>query len=338
MMRKAIILTCLGLATGLLFGAGPPQAEITNGQIRAKIYLPDAKRGFYRGTRFDWSGVIGSLEYMGHNYYGPWFDKVDSSIRDFGFVGPTVLAAPSSAVSGPADDFLVPQGWDAAKPGETCVKIGVGAIRKDDKPYNRVGLYPIVNPGKWTIRRQRDSVEFTHELNDPVSGYGYVYRKLIRLEKGKPAMVLEHRLRNTGRLPIQGMVYNHNFLVLDKQPSGPDFTITVPFQIQTRQPIKKELGAIHGNQVVYLKTLQGDEEMGCNIRGFGESPADYDLRIENKKVGAGLKITGDRPLVNLNLWSIRTTVSLEPYVALKIEPGSEYAWKASYEYYTIPVK
>ena len=41
-----------------------PEAQISNGQIRAKLYLPDARRGFYRSTRFDWSGVIASLEYQ----------------------------------------------------------------------------------------------------------------------------------------------------------------------------------------------------------------------------------------------------------------------------------
>jgi hypothetical protein len=47
---------------------GLPQAEITNGELRAKVYLPDACRGFYRGTRFDWSGIVSSLEYKGHNF------------------------------------------------------------------------------------------------------------------------------------------------------------------------------------------------------------------------------------------------------------------------------
>lgn len=32
-----------------------PQAELSNGVLRAKIYLPDAEKGFYRGTRFDWA-------------------------------------------------------------------------------------------------------------------------------------------------------------------------------------------------------------------------------------------------------------------------------------------
>jgi hypothetical protein len=39
----------------------PSTAEIRNDRIRVKFYLPDAARGYYRGTRFDWSGMIGSL-------------------------------------------------------------------------------------------------------------------------------------------------------------------------------------------------------------------------------------------------------------------------------------
>jgi hypothetical protein len=32
-----------------------PQAEITNAVLKVRCYLPDAQKGFYRGTRFDWS-------------------------------------------------------------------------------------------------------------------------------------------------------------------------------------------------------------------------------------------------------------------------------------------
>ena len=39
-----------------------PQAEITNGILKAHLYLPDNENGYYRATRFDWSGIISSLE------------------------------------------------------------------------------------------------------------------------------------------------------------------------------------------------------------------------------------------------------------------------------------
>jgi len=55
---------CLFLACGpgALVAADFPRAEISNGSVRAKLYLPDPDNGYYRATRFDWSGVISSLE------------------------------------------------------------------------------------------------------------------------------------------------------------------------------------------------------------------------------------------------------------------------------------
>ena len=53
-----------------------PEARISNGAIAAKLYLPDAQRGFYRSTRFDWSGMISSLEFNGHQYRRPVVHRV----------------------------------------------------------------------------------------------------------------------------------------------------------------------------------------------------------------------------------------------------------------------
>ncbi len=82
--------------------------EISNGQIHAKLYLPDSKTGFYRGTRFDWSGVISSLEFSGHNYYGPWFTKQDSTVRYFVYRDPDIVVSTESGSMGPADEFQTP--------------------------------------------------------------------------------------------------------------------------------------------------------------------------------------------------------------------------------------
>jgi hypothetical protein len=69
------------------------------------------------------------------------------------------------------------------------------------------------------------------------------------------------------------------------------------------------------------------------LQGFGPTAADYRFTIENKKTGAGMTITGDRPLSSLALWSIRSNVSLEPFIAMAIEPGQEFTWKYTYAYY-----
>ena len=198
-------LTAMCIVTGgclvsAAFAADFPQAEISNGQIRAKIYLPDAQNGFYRSTRFDWSGVISSLEFGGHNYYGPWFTKQDPAVRDFIYKDSDIVVSSESGSMGPADEFQTPLGYDAAAAGGTFIKIGVGVLRKaDSTPYSAYKKYEIVDSGKWSVRKGADFVEFTQELTDAATGYGYLYRKTVRLTPGKPEMVMEHSLKNTGR-------------------------------------------------------------------------------------------------------------------------------------------
>jgi hypothetical protein len=60
------------------------------------------------------------------------------------------------------------------------------------------------------------------------------------------------------------------------------------------------------------------------------------MRIENRKSGAGVRITGDRPIEKINFWSIRTVACPEPYVHMNIEPGREFKWRIGYEFYTLP--
>ena len=326
----------LCFASALSFAAEYPQASISNGQITAKVYLPDAVNGYYRSTRFDWSGALYSLEYKGHNYYGAWYDRVDPKVINWVFDGTDIVSGPCSALYGPVNEFQTPLGWDDAKPGGTFIKIGVGVLRRGDGDYNRYRPYDVLNPGKWTVKKHKDSIEFQQELSDPSSGYAYVYRKVIRLEKGKPNMVIEHSLKNTGKKAIESSVYNHNFVVLDKQPPGPDFTFRVPFQIKPMRPLNKGVVELRGNEVVYLRPLAGKDEQAVLMQGFSDSASDSEIVIENKKVGAGIRIRGDRPLVRELLWSIRTVLAVEPYVAINVQPGAEFTWKDMFEYYTLP--
>jgi hypothetical protein len=320
-----------------------PQAEIDNGILKAQFYLPDSQKGFYRGTRFDWSGVIGNLEYKGHKYYGPWFTKTDPTVHDFVYQGKDIVAGPCSAITGPVEEFSTDDkalGYDEAKPGATFIKIGVGVLRKpkDGSAYDRFRLYEIVDAGTWKVRTTRDAIEFTHDLADPSSGYAYHYQKTIQLVEGRPDMVMDHKLKNTGKRAIHSTVYNHNFLVLDGQPPGPDFVLKMPFEIKTKRPADKTLAEVRGKQIVYLKTLKDKDTVYTELQGFGPTAEDYQFTIENKKAGAGLKITGDRPLSHVALWSIRSVLSLEPFIAMTIEPGQEFTWKYTYTYYLLDGK
>jgi hypothetical protein len=372
--------TTLVLAAGLVLAQSHPSHQITNGEITATVYLPDAKNGFYKTTRFDWSGAIGSLKYKGHEYYGTWFSKI-TDIYDFGYEGPhkDVISADFTAMVGPAEEFGA-LGYNDVPAAGLFVKPGVGVLRRDEMNYNHSRPYAIVNGGKWDVKRSRDAVEFTHTLSEPSINLGYVYTKVVRLTPGKPQMTISHVMKNTGSKAIVTNVYNHNFTTIDKQPIGPDIEITVPWQMtraagrggrgaargalpasgapgaparqgpppvdpyapltdgqrmgtQCGQSQMQSLASPQGNKLVYSKVLEGAECYQTSFTGFGADAKDNDIRIENKKTGAGVHITGDRPLTRFGYWSIRTVVSPEPYIDLNIEPGQQFAWTYTYDYY-----
>lgn len=302
---------------------GPPEAHLSNGLIEAKLYLPDAQQGYYRGTRFDWSGVISSLRFQGHEFFGQWFERYDPKIHD--------------AIAGPVEEFLTRDaglGYEEAKAGGNFIRIGVGVVKKpEEKAYQRFRTYEIVDPGRRSIRKGPDWIEFTHELSSD-AGYGYIYKKTVRLAKDKPVMTLEHSLRNTGRLPIESAVYDHNFFVMDGQPTGPASVVRFPFEARATKSLQ-DLAEVRADQLVYLKELEKGQSVFTELEGFGSTARDYDLRLENRKAGMGVRIKGDQPIAKLVFWSIRTTFCPEPYINLRIEPGSESTWKIAYEFYTL---
>jgi hypothetical protein len=341
-LSQTSLLLLFTVALGILAVArnqDPPEAEISNGILHVRLYLPDPYKGFYRGTRFDWSGVLRSLEYNGHQYYGPWFTKTDPKVIDFIFDGDDIIAGPCSAITGPVEEFSSDGralGFDEAKPGGTFIKIGVGVLRRpDNQDYNPYRLYDIADPGKWSVQTKGDSVQFIHELSDPASGYAYRYTKTVQLSKGKPEMALEHTLENTGRRRIETSLYDHNFLVLDNQPIGPDFVVTLPFDIKMKLTHGAELARIEGRQFTYRNNLSGRDTVSGEFSGFGNTAADYKITIENTKAGAGMKIEGNRPLSRENLWSIRSVLAAEPFLSMSIEPGKTFNWRYDYSYYSL---
>ena len=325
-MKKILMLPCLlifgiiVLTTTGMRSAGPPQVTISNGIIEAKLYLPDVKEGYYRGSRFDWSGVISSLKYKGHQYHGQWFQNYNPTTHD--------------AIMGPVEEFA-PLRYDEAKTGETFVKIGVGSLIKPaEQQYAFSKSYTIADPGKWKVNTKSNEVQFLHSFVD--KEYGYAYTKTVKLIKGKPQMVLAHELTNKGTRTMQTTVYNHHFFVIDNQPTGPGYEITLPVSNLSAEGGKGvgDVVQLQGNKIVYLRNLAQREQAYFPDLAGGVDMT-YDITVEHLKTGAGVKIKGDRPVSKMVFWSSPTNVSPEPYLNILLEPGKTFTWKINYEYYTI---
>lgn len=303
------------------FQTGVPAASLANGVIHALIYLPDAQKGYYRSSRFDWAGVIPCLSYKGHTYFGAWSPHHDPLVVD--------------SITGPVEEFRSADGglgYAQAGPGGLFVKPGVGVLRKvDSSAYRYMFPYPVVDPGKWTIQARPRSIAFTQKLHSSI-GYAYVYTKVLRLDQGKPVLLIEHHMRNTGARTIDTDVYDHDFFMLDNQPTGPGMAIHFAFVPIPATPLQH--GAqVEGHDIVYHDELQEQQTVTSFLTGYSANRSDYDFTVENRSTGVGVEQSADAPLSNFNLWSIRTTLCPEAYVHLHIAPGQTQSWTIRYRFF-----
>jgi hypothetical protein len=307
-----------------------PVITLRNGPIAMTVALPDQARGFFRGTRFDQAGVVTSLTLDGKEFYGPWFERTAPEVLDYTYTADGLVAGPDSAASGPVEEFGQ-IGFEKTKPGGLFLKIGVGLLRKpDDKPYDKYRHYEIADWGRRTVRTTPDSVTLTQTMTG--GPHPYVYEKTLRLVKGKPQMVIDHVLRNTGASPISTNVYDHNFLRL--VPGNGGIRVTFPFTAAAPTPPAADLIKLDGRTMTYLRSMANKERLSFTVTGFGATATDYDIDITDTATGAGVRMQGDRPITRINIFSIDRVQAVEPTIAIEVPPGAEMRWSYTYTYRT----
>jgi hypothetical protein len=305
--------------------ADHPKAFITNGTVDAMIFLPDAVNGYNRASRFDWAGVVPCLAFKGHTYFGEWFTRYDPEIHD--------------AITGPVEDFRTGEnetaiGYDAAKPGEPFVKIGVGGLRKlTDKPYSFAVHYPIVDGGQRTTKISKRSIVFTQRLKGP-NGVAYLYTKTLTLDPHGAILNLEHTIKNIGTATIDTEVFDHNFFVIDKHATDPDMVVHFKFPPVPIPPFSPK-AAIQGNDLVYLSGLETKprEAVVGYMTGYSDKVSDFDITVENQKTKVGVELTSDQPMSKFHFWSPSTTICPEAYVHLVIPPGKSGHYTLHYRFF-----
>ncbi len=300
------------------FARGYPTVLLANRELRMTVFLPDPERGYYRGTRFDWSGVIGRIEWRGHRFYGEWRGPHDPTNHD--------------DITGPSEEFgmAAPLGYAEARPGETFLKIGVGWLEKVAEPEYRFWFnYPARRAATWQVRHGADWIEFRQEVSDP-RGWGYRYTKRVSLEGDGPRFAIAHRLRNTGARPIETDHYNHNFTLIDEQPVGPDYVVTLPFAAPERRALA-EFAEVTGREIRFLRDVPPDGSVFAELRGLTGTARNHQATVLNRRAGVGIRFRGDQPLLKYNFWSARLAACPEPFIGLRLAAGGETAWRTRYE-------
>jgi hypothetical protein len=295
-----------------------PQHTLKKGDLTLTIYLPDAEKGYYRGTRFDWSGLVGQATYRGHTFFGPW-----KATHDPGYAEDADAIAEEFGINGPPS-------FSEAKPGEAFIKIGIGVMeRPDDKAYNFMQPYKIVTPGKWEVAHYEGAIEFIQDLDGP-RGWAYQYVKRLGLNEKGTGFTVNHELKNTGKQTIDTQHYCHNFVILDEQPVGPGYQLIFPFAPKAKRVM--EGAKLDGTILGFSRELKDKEALFSEFEGNRKSDEENHVVVKHTQKGIALTIGGDGVLDHFNFFAVRRSVCPEPFVNVKLEPGKTMKWKTTYSF------
>lgn len=288
--------------------------ELSNGSTRLVIARPDVRNPYYRGTRFDRSGIILSLESGGRKYVSQWFREYNPYNHD--------------AVCGPAEEFS-PIGYDKAVPGEGFLKTGVGLLQKDGNEYDHFHLYKVLDEGERDFKTAPGLAEFRHRI--AAGGYSYDYRKRLVIPQ-EGTLVLEHSLRNTGKEVMDMYVYNHNFFVLDGARTGKDTAITLPFKPQGHWRDEYDCVALTEDGIRFSRDLRPGEIIFMGDLKGAEAQENYSFRLANLAKGQTVDVRSDAVMEYAVFWCNHDVACLEPYTHLHIEPDHHAEWKIEYRF------
>lgn len=276
---------------------------LSGDRIRLELAGPGT---YYKGTRFDWSGVFRRIELDGIPYCNEWFDLPDPMRHD--------------NVCGPSEEFYGCVGYDSAAIGETFLKVGVGELVRDsDEPYDWFHLYEIADPGTRTLETYGDKVVFTHEMPG-----AYTYSKTVGLT-GEDSFRIFHTFLFKREMQLRQ--YCHNFFTFGLNEVGPERSVEweVPF-IGTWRPDSVN-NASDGRTICITAPMEKGRK--CYIEGHPDSGSDgygFILKASDRSVSVKCSL----PMEKFVLWSNHRVFCPEPYIKLCGRPSETLEWTIDY--------
>lgn len=296
-----------------------PGATLSNGVTRLTAYAPAPDGGYYSGTRFDWSSLVGDVDVAGHSFF-------------VAHHGGAHNPQGHDHVAGPAEEFDLegaPPGFEAAGPGDAFLKIGVGVLRRpDDKGYSFGRAYPVVDHGTWSFEPVGGtSVVYRHEVAFPAGGLGYALDRQLTLSGDGLALHIVRRLRNTGVQPLRTRHYAHNFIRIDGHPIGSEYRVELPFTPKAVKPVPVPPAGVLDDEGVGFVTPRLERTFWAQLGGFDGRAEHHRATVRHLPSGAAVHFSGDLPLCDFRLYCNERILCPEAFVALDVAPGESVAWR-----------
>ena len=198
-----------------------------------------------------------------------------------------------------------------------------------DEPYRFDGEYPLLRAGEWQTEIGADHIVFTQRLVGE-RGWAYRYQKRILLAAGKPELLIEYSLENTGEKSVDINHYNHNFILIDGAAYGPGYSVELPFATDEAKSIN-ELAWFRGNRIEVEKPL-GDRSLWIELYN-GEARAEYNAAlVRNDSTGAAVEFSGSAPVERFVFWAVERAACPEPFSRIRLQSGESTGWSSRYRF------
>ena len=225
-----------------------PNYTIQGNGLSAVVYKPEATKGYYRSSRYDWGSMVGRIQLEVPNGGGKVTLCVDSRPRPhrplvtdhaIGLGAEFSCGVRGSLCHDKKHNILATNGvmgyGDAGK-GGTFVKLGVGKLERPLKPkldgyaYNFTYPYQLAEAPKWHTTPLEDGSGIVLEQSLKHKRWGWIIRRKIYscAQPGKsPTLCVDLRLTNTGEVAMRTPYASGNaFNLAAGPPTGKRFAVT----------------------------------------------------------------------------------------------------------------
>lgn len=284
---------------------------IKNKNLEILIDLPEEHYNF---SRFDWTGKITEVKFQ--NKPVTTIEQIDGENQH-------------QLGKGFYNEFGIETavGFDEAPAGGWFHKIGVGLLKKEDEQYLFSKKYKI-KPAKFEYTLTPKSI-IIRCISEYCNGYAYILEKKIGLHQS--GFTINYMLQNTGYKSIITDEYVHNFIALNKMPSGRDYVLKFPFDLKPGASGK----IVNPDHIVEI----GQNEVKFN--GAPDVPFFYsqlsgDLEVRAKwelkhlKNALLISETGSFLTKKVNLWGCMHVISPELFFDISLSSGQSANWSRRY--------
>ena len=274
----------------------------------------------YRGSRFDWNGLVSQVRFRGVTLLGQEDLRRQSDMAILG--------------RGLHNEFGIKKciGYDDCAIGEWFPKIGTGWLKKDEKPYLFSTEYPMEELSFDCEVSGKSEVRFTCESGER-DGYAYRYMKKITLEDS--GFTIRYDLENLGSKPLETDEYVHNFLCIGKRRMDVGYSLSFPWKIDTASLVKvrnpDQVLSIVDNRIDVLGQTDKQFYFDGLSEGVTESDglaANWTLSDSESKIR--LSERGSFSPSGVHVWGSSSVISPGLFFEFSIEPGNTTTWDRSY--------